>query len=120
MTDVRTVLVVEDEPLVRLSTCEAFTDAGYDVIEAANGEQAVEILAGESQIDLVFTDIRLGGDLNGWDVAEEARATRADVHVIYASGNPVRPKRSVSDSQYFQKPYQPQTIVNACHRLASR
>ena len=120
MTDVRTVLVVEDEPLVRLSTCEAFTDAGYDVIEAENGEQAVEILASGSRIDLVFTDIRLGGILNGWDVAEEARATRADVHVVYASGNPVLPKRSVSGSQYFEKPYHAQTIVNACHRLTSR
>ncbi|WPZ33513.1 response regulator [Thalassobaculum sp. OXR-137] len=120
MTDVRTVLVVEDEPLVRLSTCEAFTEAGYDVLEAENGEQAVEILTNGSQIDLVFTDIRLGGVLNGWDVAEEARVAHAGVHVIYASGNPVRPKRNVSGSQYFQKPYRPQTIVNACRLLASR
>lgn len=113
MTDVRTILVVEDEVLVRLSACEAFSDAGFDVLQADSGERAFEILAHGSHIDVVFTDIQLGGHLTGWDVGDEARVARSDMQVIYASGNPINRKRTVSGSQFFQKPYRPETVVNA-------
>ncbi|WP_281684141.1 response regulator [Thalassobaculum salexigens] len=120
MTTAQTVLIVEDEFLIRLSACETFTEAGFVVLEAESGEQAVEILSDDSQIDVVFTDIRLGGALTGWDVAEEARIKRPDVRVIYASGNAIDPTRNVSGSQFFGKPYDPEVIVDACRRPAAR
>lgn len=118
MATAQTVLIVEDEFLVRLAASETFSDAGFDVVQADSGERAFEILSGGSHIDVVFTDIRLGGALNGWDVAEEARTTRPDVRVIYASGNVVEPKRNVRGSQFFNKPYNPKSIVKACRRPA--
>jgi CheY-like chemotaxis protein len=113
MTNSRTVLVVEDEFLVRLAMCEAFTDAGFEVLQAESGERAVEILGDGPQIDVLFTDIGLGGALTGWDVGERARAGRSEIQVIYASGNPNLPDRNVSGSQFFQKPYLTETIVTA-------
>ena len=113
------VLVVEDDALVRLAVAETFQNAGWAVMVAASGEEAVRFTGRVWQIEAVFTDIRLGGKLSGWDVAETFRAADATIPVVYASGNPVLPMRQVDGSVFFQKPYDPAEIVNACARLAA-
>jgi len=114
-----TVLVVEDEWLVRHTIVEYLREAGYAVLETESGEGALDFLAHEDDrpIDIVFTDIRLGGALNGWDVAEAFRAKHPQLPVIYASGYAVTPPREVRDSMYFTKPYDPQDILRACRSL---
>jgi len=83
----RVILVVEDEWLVRDVVAQALRDAGWQVIEASTAEDAIALMrTGHRHIDVVFTDIQLAGRLCGWDVAEQCRAARADVPVIYASG----------------------------------
>ena len=70
------VLVVEDEELLRAVAVQALEDAGFQVIEATTGEEAI----GKCQeaLDVLFTDIRLPGKINGWDIAERCRdATRS-------------------------------------------
>ena len=107
------ILVVEDEPLVRMLMVEALVDEGFEVIECATGEQALaECRRGVA--DVLFTDIRLGGQLNGWDVAEIFRKHRPAMRVLYASGYSIDPPRHVSDSQFFNKPYRPEDILKAC------
>ena len=65
------VLVVEDEPLVRMTIVDYLIDNGCTVLEAGSGEEAMSFINGPDQeLDVVFTDIRLGSTLNGWDVAE--------------------------------------------------
>jgi CheY-like chemotaxis protein len=111
------ILVVEDEPLVRITMAEFLRAADCDVIEAATGEAAVEVLQQHDGIDVVFTDVRLGGPLNGWDVGEVSRETHPAIPVIYTSGAVFLPERPVAGSVFFGKPYEPDVVLSACQRL---
>jgi CheY-like chemotaxis protein len=111
------ILVVEDDPLVREVAVEALTDEGYEVVEAETGEQALEHCRKQAA-DLIFTDIRLPGEVNGWDVAELCRETNPRIPIVYATGHShVRP-RPVSGSIWFQKPYRPVQLVQAIKSLS--
>jgi CheY-like chemotaxis protein len=109
------VLVVEDEWFVRAVIVDFLRANGSQVLEAATGEEAVSLIDGkDQQLDVLFTDIRLGGRLNGWDVAEIFRKHRPAMRVLYASGYSIEPPRHVSDSKFFNKPYRPEDILKAC------
>ena len=112
------VLVVEDEFLVRYLIVAYLQELGCIVREAETGEQALAVLDKGEPIDVVFTDIRLGGHLNGWDVAEAFRAARNDIPIIYTSGYATTPARPVPGSLYLPKPYHPADILNACVQFA--
>jgi len=111
------ILLVEDDALVRVQIADALRDAGWNVLEAGSGERAVVLLQSGQQIDVVFTDIQLAGSLSGWDVAEQGRTAQAAMPVIYTSGNSVDRSRRVHDSLFFEKPYNPLEVVEACRRL---
>ena len=115
-----TVLVVEDEWLLRWAICEHLIDAGFTVLEAESAEHASVILAATDGIDVVLTDIRLGGELNGWDVGIRAHSARPRIPVIYASGNPIEPRRDVPGSRFLSKPYRPTQVVETCRELAGQ
>lgn len=68
-----TVLVVEDDVLIRLSVADALRSAGLDVIEAATGDEALTVLASSATVDLVFTDIQMPGSTDGLELAQIAR-----------------------------------------------
>jgi CheY-like chemotaxis protein len=112
-----TVLIVEDEPFLRLDVAASFAKAGWTVIEVASGEQAVSHARNGARIDVVFTDINLAGPLTGWDVGEAFRSVDDAMPVVYASGLPLLPRREVPGSLYFNKPYDPAQIVDACAAL---
>ena len=112
-----TVLFVEDEALLRLVIAEELRDAGFEVIEAGDGGSALDELQKGSRIDLLFTDIRLPGRLNGWDLAERARKLRPHLPVVYATGFTDDPVRTVPDSLLFKKPYRASAIIDAARSL---
>jgi len=111
-----TILVAEDESLLRLTIVSALRDDGWTVWETSSGEEAIARLQSAADIDIVFTDIQLAGELSGWDIAEQFRALRADGKVIYASGNARNRSRQVADSLFFDKPYLFTEVVAACAR----
>jgi|RhiMetdeSRZDD1v2_1073273.scaffolds.fasta_scaffold302762_2 CheY-like chemotaxis protein len=112
------ILVVEDEWIVRAVIANFLRDEGYIVVEAATGEEALSLLTGHNEpIDLLFTDIQLGGRLTGWDVAETFRNSRPHSPVFYASGHPPDDRRRVLGSVFFGKPYLPDKILRACRSL---
>jgi DNA-binding response OmpR family regulator len=113
-------LVVEDEWLVRDAIAQALRDARWQVLEASTAEVAIGLLRTGYRIDLVFTDIQLGGALCGWDIGEHCRAARTDFPVIYASGNSADRSRRVAGSLFFDKPYQTEEVVAACYQLCGR
>jgi len=113
-------LLVEDEWLIRADMAAVFEDAGWEVEEASTGEGAIECLRNGQPIDLLVTDIQLAGYLNGWDVAEAARGVRGDFPVIYASGNPVNPKRSFAGSVFLSKPCCGTEVVKTACELARK
>lgn len=81
-----TVLLVDDEPLIRMLAVEALEELGYTVIEAEEGASALKVLNSERPIDLLITDVGLPGGLNGRQVADAARMARPDVKVLFITG----------------------------------
>ena len=114
------VLVVEDERMLRYAIAHALRDAGFAVLESGTADEAVSYAAAGSRVDVVFTDIQLPGRFNGWDVAERFCAVNADVTVIYTSGNSVDRSRRVAGSLFFDKPYDPSAVVQACGQAQRR
>lgn len=113
------VLVVEDDPLVRMVAVEALEDGGFEVIEAETAEQGLERCR-EVQADVLFTDIKLPGKLSGWDVAERCREHHPELPVIYATGFSGERPRPVPGSVLFHKPYKPEQLINTIHGLLER
>jgi PAS domain S-box-containing protein len=81
-----TILVVEDEPDVRVFAVEALRELNYRVIEAQDGASALRLLDAHREIELLLTDIGLPGGMNGRQLADEARRRRADLKVLFTSG----------------------------------
>lgn len=117
----RTVLIVEDEWLVRMELAAAFEDAGCIVLESASAEDAITTLGdrhgSRETIDLLITDIRLTGPLTGWDVAMQARAFDPGIAVIYVSANPPAPDRCVAEGIFIEKPALVDRVVAEAQRL---
>src|SRR3954469_21257209 len=83
------VLIVEDEPLIRLILAEELTDAGFDVCQAENGDEAAALIAKDkAAFGLLITDIHMPGGHNGVAVARLMRRQNPLVPVIYTSGRP--------------------------------
>lgn len=112
----RTVLVVEDEPLVREMIAYEIEQAGYGVLEAQTAEEGLAVLR-QRPVSLLFTDIRLPGRMDGWDLAEAARAVQPDLPVIYATGFSAEEPRLVPKSIFFHKPYRPSAVLSAIREL---
>jgi PAS domain S-box-containing protein len=81
-----TVLLIDDEPLVRMIAAEALEELGYNVIEAGDGASGTKILNSGRQINLLITDVGLPGGMNGRQVADAARVTRPDLKVLFITG----------------------------------
>jgi len=109
-----TILVVEDEPLPRMDLAEQLIAAGYEVCEASSGEEALAHLQNGQRIDVLITDIQLGGRVTGWDLAEKFRAAHARIPVVYTSGKPPDHDRKVSGSVFFSKPVRAIDVVRTC------
>jgi CheY-like chemotaxis protein len=80
------ILVVEDDPEVRAYSTEILRELGYDVVEAAEGDAALTLIATLPHIKLLFTDVGLPGPFNGRQLADEARKRRADLKVLFTTG----------------------------------
>lgn len=111
--DKRRVLIVEDEPMLLDVITGHLEDAGYAVAQAATAEVALAILNGEEAVDVLFTDIRLPGGMDGWQLAEAARALKPDLAVIYATGFSHTPPRLTEGSVFFSKPYRVSAVIRA-------
>ncbi|WP_025992916.1 response regulator [Pseudomonas viridiflava] len=81
-----TVMVVDDEPTVRLLMTEVLEELGYLVLQADRGSAALEILQSKAAIDLLVTDVGLPGGINGRQVADAARAVRPDLKILFVTG----------------------------------
>ncbi|RZF66540.1 response regulator [Sphingomonas populi] len=82
----KTVLIVDDEPSVRMLVVDALEELGYACAEAATGAEGIEILRGAGHIDLLITDVGLPGGMNGREVAERAREVVADLRILFITG----------------------------------
>ena len=85
---ITTILVVEDENQIRLVVSDFLRECGFRVVASMTADHAVELLQnGALKMDLIFSDIRMPGKMNGWDLARWARNNRPDLPIILATGD---------------------------------
>ena len=81
-----TVLVVDDEPTVRMLVAEVLSELGYTAIEAADGAAGLRVLQSNARVDLLVTDVGLPGGMNGRQVADAGRVARPGLRVLFITG----------------------------------
>lgn len=102
----QSVLVVEDEALVRLDIVDCLHDEGLSVLEAANADEAIEILKNRSDVRVVFTDVNMPGSMDGVRLAAVVRCRWPPIRLIVASGHMSVPVSALPPgSRFFRKPY---------------
>jgi DNA-binding NtrC family response regulator len=117
------VLVVEDEPLIRISVVEELEDLGFSVFDAENADDALIILASQPGITTVFTDVDMPGSMNGVQLALLIRTRNPDISVIVASGYLKVPRSFLPENvPFFSKPYRMEAVVEQIRasRIAGR
>jgi DNA-binding response OmpR family regulator len=103
--DMPTILVIEDEMLIRLHVAETFRDCGFEVLEAADGAKAIELLQAGAGIDAVFTDVSLPGQPDGFGIARWVRNHRPELPVVLTSGEVTATHvQGISKEPFFAKP----------------
>ena len=112
-----TILVVDDEPLVLDMISQELTAQCFAVLEAETGEAALSIIESGQTVDVLFTDIRLPGELDGWRLAAMAHEAKPGLPVIYVTGYNVNREAAVPGSVFLKKPYRPSAITEIIRTL---
>jgi two-component system, response regulator PdtaR len=107
------VVVAEDDPLLRLDACETLRAFGFDVLEAANGEEAMAQLERRDDVDLLFTDVQMPpGALSGLELARRAKALRPQITVFVTSGQVRAPAgEPPPPGRFVPKPYEIERVA---------
>lgn len=117
-----TILVVEDEVLIRMTISQYLRDCGYRVVEAANADEALQVLQSNIAIDVVFTDVEIPGSMDGFALAKWVRENRKGLDVVLAA-SPARAANAAAElcesGPMLEKPYEPQVIVDTIRRLVA-
>lgn len=109
----REVLVVEDEPLIRMGAADALADEGIMAWEAADAVEALHVLREHPSIGLVFTDVNMPGEMDGLELAHEVSARRPDVALIVTSGAVTIADEDLPDhGSFLPKPYPAKCLVS--------
>lgn len=115
------ILVVDDEPILRMVGIDMAEEAGFEAIEAANADDAILVLESRQDIRLIFTDIDMpDGSMNGLKLAAAVRRRWPPVEIIVVSGHyQARHEDLPVGALFFSKPYQNSTIIDAMKRLVA-
>ena len=113
------VLIVEDEPLIRLGAVKIIEDGGFEVIEAASADEAIRILECRGDIRVVFTDIHMPGSMDGLRLAHAVRNRWPPTKIIVTSGRDLITEQDLPErGRFFAKPYDPIEITDALRKWA--
>jgi two-component system, response regulator PdtaR len=108
-----TVLIVEDEFLIAISASAVFERAGFDTIEASNADEAIAVL-GERDVDLIFTDVRMPGSMDGLRFARHVRDRWPPIKIMVTSGHHLVQNGDLPEGGVFlPKPYTDAAIIAA-------
>lgn len=113
-----TILVVEDEILIRAAASEELREQGYAVIEAASADEALLVLQAPIRVDVVVTDVKMPGALDGIDLARHVRATFPFMKVVIVSGQVAAPDVRAMVDGYLSKPIAPSRLASFIQTLA--
>ena len=113
------VLIVDDEPLIRMYAADGLTDAGFQVFEAQDAAEAMVVLIQHDEIGVLFTDINMPGPLDGLELARRVHEVRPEIQLIITSGKERPTKVQIPDhGDFLQKPYNVDAVQKLI-RLAS-
>lgn len=111
----KTILLLEDDPDVRVLVVSMLDQLGYNVLEACDGATAIEIMESAPHVDMLLTDIILPGGITGVDFAEMARRRFPHIKLLFMSGNPYKARSELAKfqpaPQLLAKPFQFQDLV---------
>jgi CheY-like chemotaxis protein len=116
----QTILVVEDDVLVRMPIAQYLRDCGYRVIEASNADEAMQVLLHQqTPVDVVFSDIEMPGAVDGFELAKWIREHRPGLDVLLTGTVPraVESAKDLCDQGPVPKPYDAQVVHNHIRRL---
>ncbi|HUL88253.1 MAG TPA: response regulator [Pseudolabrys sp.] len=115
------VLVVEDEVLISNLVADALTASGFLVHEVTTADEALRYIDSGADVDVLFTDVKLPGSMNGAELATRARQLRPEMPIVYASGRYKLSEISplVPRSLFMAKPYDPNDVCALLTRLTS-
>jgi CheY-like chemotaxis protein len=116
----QTVLLVEDEPLLREVTSEDLQDLGFTTFCARDADHALECLQSDQALTVMVTDIRMPGRHDGWELAQLARELRPELAVIYLSGYSEDGVEPVEGAVFVRKPYRISDLEAALVKLGLR
>jgi CheY-like chemotaxis protein len=116
------VLLVEDEPLVRMTAADELEKAGFQVLEAANADVALKVLEVRSdEVQVLFTDVDMPGSMDGLALAEQVHARWPHVLLLISSGYARPHPDEIPDHGHFvPKPYIGATLVRHIHEMMHR
>jgi CheY-like chemotaxis protein len=114
-----TILVVEDEVIVRLAVADYLRRCGYRVVEAKTGEEAQAILRAGELVEILFSDVNLGPGINGFELAKWTRENYRDIRILLTSGasRMAQTAEGLCDAPLFSKPYPYEHLVDQISKL---
>jgi CheY-like chemotaxis protein len=114
------VLIVEDEFLLRLDAANMIGAAGFEVVEAADADEAIEILEARRDITVVFTDIQMPGSMDGLKLARAVRGRWPPIKIIATSGHlNVEEMDLPEGGRFLPKPYSPGQVTGVLRELTA-
>jgi CheY-like chemotaxis protein len=117
-----TIVVVEPDILARIVLGEYLRECGYKVLECANADDVLIILAAGRRIDVVLSEIDLGGEFDGFHLARQIRETHPTVEVLLTAdpANAADKAGELCDEGPLEKPYHPRDVIRRLNRLRER
>ena len=113
-----TVLVVEDEPIIRLAALDIVEQAGFEALEAENADRAIAVLEKRSDVRLVFTDVDMPGSMDGVKLAHYIRRRWPPIQLIVASGKAIIAESHLpAGARFFAKPYPEHAIADTIAKM---
>ena len=111
------VLVVDDEPLIRVLASETLEEAGFEVVEAADADEALAVLRSRPEVGLLFTDINMPGSLDGLQLCEIVHQLWPDIKLVVTSGRGLN-RPIPDDGRFLGKPYDLQAMAQLVTEVA--
>jgi CheY-like chemotaxis protein len=120
MDNMPVVLVVEDEPIVRMDAVQMLEDAGFTALEAGDAHQALVVLEGRCDICAVFSDINMPGAMDGLRLVQAVRRRWPPIQLVLTSGLVCPgPEELPVNGRFIRKPYDPDDVIATIRELLS-
>jgi CheY-like chemotaxis protein len=114
------VLIVEDELLLRMNAVDMIEAAGFEVVEAANADEAIEILEARRDIGVVFTDIQMPGSMDGLKLVRAVRGRWPPIKIVATSGHVGVAQTDLPEGgRFVPKPYSPGQVMDVLRELTA-